>query len=134
MLDLPINWWAVLVAAVVGYLIGAVWYAPPVLGTRWMAALGKSRDQLGSPGVAMAMQFLVTVVMAVILAAIVARFGAANAVQGARIGFILAVGLIGTSMLTDWLFSGWNMRLFWIQCGYKVVFITVMGAILGAWR
>ena len=134
MLDIPINWWAVLVAAVVGYLIGAVWYAPPVLGNRWLAALGKSRDQLGSPAIPMAMQFLVTVVMAIVLAAIVARFGAVDAVQGARVGFIVAVGLIGASMLTDWLFSGWSMRLFWIQCGYKVVFITVMGAILGAWR
>jgi hypothetical protein len=134
MLDMVINWWAVLVAAVVGYLIGAVWYAPAVLGNRWMTALGKSRDQLGSPALPMTVQFIVTVVIAVILAAVIARFGAWNAVDGARVGFIVAVGLIGASMLTDWLFSGWSMKLFWIQCGYKVVFITVMGAILGAWH
>ena len=129
-----INWWAVLTAAVVGYAIGAVWYAPPVFGKRWLAALGKSKDQLGDPLKPMVVQFFLALVIAAVLAAVVVRFGAVTWIEGAAIGFVLSVGLVSTSLLTAWMFCSLNIKLYWLQVGYKVVTITAMGAILGAWR
>jgi hypothetical protein len=129
-----INGWAVLTATVVAYAIGAVWYAPPVFGNRWMAVLGKSREQLGDPVKLMVAQFFLTLVIAAVLAAVVVRFGAVNWIEGAVIGLALSLGLVATSLLSDWMFCGFGMKLYWIQVGYKVVYVTVMGAILGAWR
>jgi len=129
-----VNGWAVLVAAVVGYAIGAVWYAPPVFGKRWLAALGKSKDQLGDPVKPMVVQFFLALVIAAVLAVVVVRFGAVTWIEGAAIGFVLSVGLVATSLFSDWMFCGFSMRLYRIQAGYKVVYITAMGAILGAWR
>lgn len=129
-----INGWAVLVAAVVGYAIGAVWYAPPVFGKRWIAALGKSKEQFGDPVKPMVVQFFLALVIAAVLAVVVVRFGAVTWVEGAAIGFVLSVGLVATSLLTAWMFCGFDMRLYWVQVGYKIVSITAMGAILGAWR
>jgi len=129
-----INWWAVLVSTVVAYAIGAVWYAPPVFGNRWMAALGKSREELGDPARLMVAQFFLTLVIAAVLAAVVVRFGAVTWIEGAVVGLVLSVGLVATSLLSDWMFCGFSMRLYWMQIGYKVACITVMGAILGAWR
>jgi len=128
-----INGWAVLVAAVVGYAIGAVWYAPPVFGKRWLA-LGKSKDQLGDPVKPMVVQFSLALVIAAVLAAVVVRFGAVTWIEGAAIGFVLSVGLVSTSLLTAWMFGGFDMKLYRLQVGYKVVQFTAMGAILGAWR
>ncbi len=34
----------VLAATVASYLIGAVWYSPPVLGKTWMTSLGKTEE------------------------------------------------------------------------------------------
>jgi hypothetical protein len=129
-----VNGWAVLVAAVVAYAIGAVWYAPPVFGNRWMAALGKSKEQLGDPAKLIVAQFFLTLVIASVLAAAVVRFGAVTWIEGAAIGFVLSLGFVATSLLSDWMFCGFSMKLYWMQIGYKVVHITVMGAILGAWR
>jgi len=129
-----INWWAVLVATVVAYAIGAAWYAPPVFGNRWMAALGKSKEQLGDPAKLMVAQFFLTLVVAAVLAVVVVRFGAVTWIEGAAVGFVLTVGLVATSLLSDWMFCGFDMRLYWMQIGYKVVGVTAMGAILGAWR
>jgi hypothetical protein len=129
-----INWWAVLVSTVVAYAIGAVWYAPPVFGNRWMAALGKSREELGDPARLMVAQFFLTLVIAAVLAAVVVRFGAVTWIEGAAIGFVLSLGLVATSLLSDWMFCGFSMKLYWMQIGYKVTYVTVMGAILGAWR
>ena len=135
LLDLgSINGWAVLVAAVVGYAIGAVWYAPPVFGKRWLAALGKSKDQLGDPVKPMVVQFFLALVIAAVLAAVVVRFGAVTWIEGAAIGFVLSVGLVSTSLLTAWMFGGFDMKIYRLQVGCKVVQFTAMGAILGAWR
>jgi len=128
------NWWAVLVAATVGCAIGAVWYAPPVFGRRWLAALGTAKDQLGDPVKPMVVQFFLALVIAAALAAVVVRFGAVTWIEGAAIAFVLSVGLVATSALTDWMFCGLSMKLYWLQFGYKIVYITAMGAILGAWR
>src|SRR5580765_953604 len=35
-----VNWLAVLVAAVLKFVIGGVWYSPPVFGPRWGAIVG----------------------------------------------------------------------------------------------
>lgn len=129
-----INWWAVIVAVVVGYAIGAIWYAPALLGNAWMAALGKTKDQLALPMKAMVTQFLLTIVIAVVLAAVIVRFGAVSWIEGGAIALVLSVGLVAASPASDWMFCGFNWKLYWIQTGYKVVYMTVMGAILGAWR
>jgi hypothetical protein len=127
-----VNWWAVLVATVVACAIGTGWYAPPAFGNRWMAALG--REQLGDPVKPMIAQFFLTLVIAAVLALVVVRFGAVTWIEGAAIGFVLSAGLVATSLLSDWLFCGFDMKLYWIQTGCKLACVTAMGAILGAWR
>jgi uncharacterized protein DUF1761 len=115
-----VNWWAVLAAAVVGYAC--------------TAALGRTGGRPGSSAKTIAAQFPLTLVIAAVLALVVVRFGAVNWKEGAAIGFVLAAGLVATSALSDWIFCGLPMKLYAIQAGCKLVCITAMGAILGAWR
>jgi hypothetical protein len=35
-----LNWLAVIVGALIYFVLGAIWFAPPVLGRPWMAAIG----------------------------------------------------------------------------------------------
>jgi len=123
-----------LAAVLAAYALGAVWYAPPVLGNAWLRALGKRKEELGSPVRAMAIQFLLTLVTATVLALLIVRFGAITWAEGAAIGLIAGVGLVATGLASDYLFSGWSLRLYAIQVAYKLVSLAVMGAILGAWR
>ena len=129
-----VNGWAVLAATVVAFVMSAAWYAPPVLGNRWTAALGKSKEQLGDPLKLMVAQFFLTLAITAVLALVVVRFGAVTWIEGAAIGFVLSAGLVATSLLSDWMFCGFDMKLYWIQTGCKLASVTAMGAILGAWR
>lgn len=129
-----INAWAVLAATIIAYVLGAVWYAPDVFGRRWLAALGKTRQELGNQIKAMIAQFFLTLLIALTMAVMVVRFGAVTALEGALIGVVLAVGLVAASLASDWIFCGFNPRLYWIQVGYKIAYITLIGAVLGAWR
>jgi hypothetical protein len=129
-----LNGWAILAAALAAYALGAVWYAPPVLGRAWLSALDKRAAELGSPVWAMAIQLLLTLVTAAVLALLVVRFGAITWAEGAAIGLVAGVGLVATSLASGYLFCGWSLRLYSIQVAYKLVSLTLMGAILGAWR
>jgi hypothetical protein len=129
-----LNGWAILAAVVAAYALGALWYAPSVLGRAWLSALGKRPEELGSPARAMTIQFLLTLVVATTLALLVVRFGAITAVEGAAIGLVAGVGLVATSLASDYLFCGWSPRLYSIQVAHKLASLTLMGAILGAWR
>jgi hypothetical protein len=129
-----LNGWAILAAVLAGYALGAVWYAPPVLGNAWLRALGKRKEELRSPVRAMAIQCLLTLVTATVLALLIVRFGAITWAEGAAIGLVAGIGLVATSLASDHLFCGWSLRLYSIQVAYKLVSLTLMGAILGAWR
>src|SRR5882762_3071324 len=66
----PINFLAVLVAAVAGWLVGAAWYG--VLGSQWMAALGRTEDTRRSiPVTPMIIAFIALIVMATMLAGLI---------------------------------------------------------------
>ena len=39
-----INYWAILIAAVAGWIVGGIWYG--VLGKPWLAALGKTKAEI----------------------------------------------------------------------------------------
>lgn len=129
-----LNGWAILVAALAAYALGALWYAPPVFGHAWLRALGKRKEELGSPGKAMAQQLVLMLVTAGCLALLVVRFGAITWAEGAGIGFVAGVGLVATGLASDYLFCGWSLRLYAIQIAYKLVSLSLMGAILASWR
>jgi len=129
-----LNGWAILAAGLAAYALGALWYAPPVFGRAWLSALGKRFEALGSPVRTMAIQFVLTLVAATVLALLVVRFGAITWAEGAGIGLVAGVGLVATALASDYLFCGWSLRLYSIQVAYKLVSLTLMGAILGAWR
>ena len=78
-----INYLAILIAAVVGWLAGAVWYG--LLGKRWVAAQGRTMEEfkaqqaamMGSSGqLPFALAFLAELVMAWVLAGMVGHMGA----------------------------------------------------------
>jgi hypothetical protein len=129
-----LNGWAILAAVVAAYALGALWYAPPVLGRAWLTALGKRPEELGNPVRATTIQFLLSLATATVLALLVVRFGAITWAEGAAIGLVAGVGLVATSLASDYVFCGWGLRLYAIQIAYKLASLTLMGAILGAWR
>ncbi len=125
---------SVAAATAAGYLLGAIWYAPPVFGNSWMAALGKTKAQLGSPAKAMGLTLITCLISAWVLAVILARAGVGSAMGGALAGLGVGLGVYGLNIYSDSLFAASNLRLISIQAGYRASQYALMGAILGAWR
>ena len=128
-----LNAWAILAATVAGMLIGAAWYSPLLFGNAWLRALGKTEDELVSPGPAMAGSALCCLLSALGMAVIVAWFGITSGFGGALAGAFFGLTLVATAMLSDSLFCGTGWQLYFIQAGYRATYLVVMGAILGSW-
>jgi Protein of unknown function (DUF1761) len=130
-----INYVAVLMAALSGFAVGAVWYGP-LFGRHWKMAAGPLNEgppRFNVPGI-YALTFVLSLLAAIILALVINQVHASGVLAGARIGFLLWLGFILTVRITEAMFNGTNMRLVMIDSGYRLVWTVVMGVILAAWR
>ncbi len=130
-----INVAAVVISAVVYWLLGALWYGV-LFGKQWMALEGLNMEHLQqqSPTVPYIIAMLANLVLASVLAKICVWREADTAVKGAALGVLLWIGFIATTSFTTYLFEGRSKQLFLINYGYSLVGMLLMGAILGAWK
>jgi Protein of unknown function (DUF1761) len=131
-----INIWAVLVAAVVYWLLGAAWFT--IFSQPWLASIGKTMEQLQheavNPGAAYAAALVANLVIAYGLGWVVIKTGEQTVVRGAIIGALLWVGLVGTTIGTAFIFEGRSFGGFTLTAGYPLVGMLLMGAIVGGWK
>jgi Protein of unknown function (DUF1761) len=126
------NWAAVIVCAVVYWLIGGLWYA--VLFTKpWSELEGPAPNHV-NPVLAYIITFLLNLLIAFVLAQVCIWRNANTASRGAAIGILLWLGIVGPIVLTTALYEGRPWALFAINEFYPLVGLCVMGAILGAWK
>ena len=114
--------------------IGFVWYMPAVLGNRWMAAIGKTEDDLknmsGGAGIWLPMM-AAAALTAILLAVLIARLGLDNALAGGL--FALVMGLVfraGGHVIHNG-FAGRPAAVTLIDSGHDLVAMSVSGAIIG---
>ena len=141
-MDIVLNYWAILAAAVAAMLVGSIWYAKPVFGKTWMALVNMTPDK-AKKGQAMAM--IGMAIGALITAYILAHFVAiaigspffsetSDLMQGIYTAFWAWLGFGFAQMISGPLFAKSSWTLFLINTGNMLVTLIAMGAIIGAWR
>ncbi len=132
---IKVNWWAILVADIVLFLLGWLWY-DILFGTMWMTALREVTPQvsMSSGWYPFAVSFVGGFFLAYSLALILKWRGPVGPLEGAWIGFAFGVLIFGTMTWMDYVYSGWGMTLGYINVGFVAVGMGVQGAILAAWK
>lgn len=126
---------AVLVAAVLSFVIGGMWYSPMLFGKAWMAEnkLSEADLQQGSSARIFGFAFLWSLVMAFNLGMFLNDPGTTTA-WGATAGFLAGFGWIAMGIFIIGLFERRSTRYMLINAAYMVVSLTLMGLVIGAWR
>ena len=128
-----VNWIAIVVATVASMALGFVWYM--ALAKQWMAALGKTREQImaSAPGATpYILSALMQLIMAYSLALFVPRImGATTIPNGLIVGFHVWLGFVITSMIINHRYQGSKWSLTLIDGGYLLGVLLVQGLVLG---
>src|SRR5690606_38855565 len=108
-----VNWLAVIVAAIVSWAIGAGWHM--VLANQWLAAIGKTRDQLNARDwTPYVWSFVVQLIMAYFIALLTpALFGATTLATGLQTGLLMWFAFVITAMIQGHRYEGapWSRTL-----------------------
>jgi hypothetical protein len=126
-----INHLAVIVAAVVYWIFGAVWYGV-IFKSAWATLTGTPMGGTASNAM------VVSVVMAIVLSytAGIALAGTTNpqpARHGVEFGLFMGVGIFASQTLMDFLYEGRPVALWAIDSGYVVIGLALIGLIVGSW-
>ena len=126
------NWFAILVATAIAFMLGGLWYGP-IFGKAWLTAIGKTANEIKPSPAPFIISFFTALLTTIVLAVLIRSLGIDTLGGGLLLGAITGVGLIATAMASDSAFCGWGMPLLLIQAGYRVLYSIVIGGILAAW-
>lgn len=128
-----INWLAVAVVIILSFALGALWHSV-LFRKGWSADSGSvyGPGNHGNPAVIFGLSALLHLVLIVALAMFVGQH--TNFLGGALKGLFISLVWISTSIGVTYIFVGRTFRLFLIDAGFYVVFLSLAGMILGGWH
>jgi hypothetical protein len=137
-----INWLAVALCVVASMVIGGIWFGPKTFFPIWWKAVGKAGEpgqanvpegQMSSSlgmGMVWGGVILAALVQAIFMNLMVHAMGSASLVSGALTGFLIWLGFVASSSLTNKLFAD-RLTAWVLEQGNHLLTFVVMGAIAG---
>ena len=134
-----IEFWPMLVASVISFAIGALWYSPVLFGKQWMElnkidSSNMSADKKKGMWKLYVAQFVCTLIMFYVLSFIIAAADMIGWSSGALTGFLVWVGFVATNALSSFIWERKPMKLVLISSVSILINLVIGGAIIGAWK
>lgn len=132
-----INWIAVVVCSVVGFMVGGAWYGA-LFTKKWIAAYRFTEEEVAAAQKVGARTFVVYLAAGVVMAAAMAmlfnNLGVASLTEGVQVAFFLWIGFVTMIHLVQHFAGNYEPAAYFIDASYQLIWFLSMGAILGAWR
>ncbi len=139
-MNVPVNYLALLLAAIAQMIVGFIWYGP-LLGKPWMKLKGFNHTQAEMKEMQKQMMpyygltFVVSLVTAYVLAHVMFLsqnyFNYQPLMTGLMTAFFMWIGFMMPVRFYNEIFGGKNWKLFAIDTGYSLAGILAMGVVLG---
>jgi len=129
------NYLAIIVSALVYFVIGAIWYSPLLFAKPWMANVGRSEEQLKSGSKIVYLYTLVAlIVICFVTSFIIWILGTVQCVSAIKVGLFISLGYTSTVVAINNWYGQRSAKLTCIDAGYHVVGITLAAIILTVWK
>ncbi len=128
----------VLIAFVVSYISGGIWFGPKTFYPIWMKARGIESGQLNQQQNKPALLFGGTIIglifqtltLAVIITSLQAGSADFSVVDGALVGAAVGIGIAAFASLSHRLFGGESLKVWIIETANDALNLTIAGAII----
>lgn len=131
-----LNWLAVLAAAAAFFVLGAIWYAPPLFGKMWQESMGMRMEEGQGPDPKIfVVTFIAYAVAGVATAMLAAATGSDTVMEGLVLGVVTGVGFAGTLTLVGMVYEQRPKPGTWfaITSVYNLLGFIVLGIIVSIW-
>jgi hypothetical protein len=133
-----INYLAVLVSGIAAWGLGTLWYSGILFGKSWQKELGFTDEYIreGNMALIFGSSLVMMIIMALGMAMLISGHGENEIdwMSGMFHGLYIGVFFVGTSMAINLLYQRKSFKLWAIDGLYQILFLAIMGAILGAWQ
>ena len=133
MIDIAINYWAVLVAAIVSFVVGWLWYGP-LFGKMWKGLMGYTDESIKAmamkPATSMFWGFVTALITAYVLAYFLALSGVSTVEGACTLAFWIWLGFFATVALGSVLWEGKPIKLFILNAAHQLVALILMAVTL----
>lgn len=132
-----VNWWAVLICAILSMVIGFIWYGP-LFGKPWGRITGWTNEKVSTlPRNSMVRGYVLAFIAALIIASILSftllALGTDSIGNGIIAAVILWVGFTGATIGVNMTFERKPFSLFVIEAGYHLLTLIVYSIVLSIW-
>jgi hypothetical protein len=128
-----VNFWAAGVSAVIGFVLGGLWYSHKVFGLIWNREAGRGAEAPEPhPPRVFAVSFALALATAVCFAVVL---GPKPALSSAlQQGLLVGIGFVAASLGITYQFANLSVKMSLIDGGYHVARFLVYAVILGLWH
>ena len=127
------NFIGIIAGTIVMFAFGAIWFT--VLGSAWLAAVGKTKEDLALSGFwPFVISFVAGFFISYCFDNMLWHYERADAMKGAQVGVLTGVCIAAARIFTTYSFEGRALALILIDSGYAIFGFIVTGAVVGALR
>ena len=136
---MKIKYPAVIVATLVHYILGGLWYSPLLFQNKFLQIVNWSPEKIAqlesqSHVKELVIAFVTSLVLVYILAHFVQYTKATTAMAGMQTAFWLWLGFIATTQSHTVIFEQRPLGLYLLNIAYQLVACALAGVILAVWR
>jgi hypothetical protein len=128
-----VDYWAVVISGIVGYVAGALWYW--ALSKPWMSAQGFTPESMkaNQSPLPFVLAFLANLVMAWMLAGVIGHLGIGQVTirNGAISAAFLWFGFVLTTLSVNYTFGRRPLKLLLIDSAHWLVVLLLQGVVIG---
>ena len=126
-----VNYFAIVVAAIVAWLFGGAYYT--ALGKPWMKAARLDPESVTMKAGPFIVSFVAELIMAWMLAGLLGHLGVFTLSSGVVTALFVWFGFIATTIAVNERYQGFGWGLTFINAGHWLGVAILMGAIIGWW-
>jgi hypothetical protein len=131
---MTIGFVSILLGALGGWMLGALWYSPLLFSKIWQKEVGLSDEQIktGNMVVIFGLSYVCMVLMSVGLSFVIGAHPTINATHGFFHGAMSGLFFCAASMGINYLYGRRSIKLFLIDGIYQILLLGVSGMIMAA--